>query len=575
MERYFTSILKSLLPALVLIATVSIASAQSFVTYEPTQPCTTDSVTLTWDSQIPPGTGLEVEWYIYDNSSPGGTALLRGPSVKYLFSASGIYDISYASWDSTSGFLDSGFVSIFIDSICADNQITGLVFNDANGNGTQDAGELGIANKQVNLQPGNYYTYTDANGDYDMLVRPGSYTVGIELPLYYGLTAPAAPGTYSINFPTSGGSSTGNDFGIEVTQNAQDLRVSVNGWAVRPGFGTGYWISYQNIGTTTETATLTFTHDALLTYDQSTPAEDSYTGTTATYNLGALAPGDAGSIYVQVTGALPPTMDLGDVVSTLVSINPTTGDLVPDDNTDTLLQTVVGSFDPNDKAVLPSGADEAGTIFPTKTLRYQIRFQNTGTYLAEDVRVEDTLVSALDIVSFRTLDASHTYSYSTDPSTGAVVWYFNDIMLPDSNANEPMSHGFVTFEVDVIDWEQLPNGSEINNTAYIYFDFNEAIITNTTRTTFDRTVGIIEVAAVEASKLYPNPVSGTAVIEFASEGRNYNVRVMDLTGKVVLNTSPVSTDRIELDLTNLNGGMYLYEIVSEGTALSKGKFIVK
>ena len=262
-------------------------------------------------------------------------------------------------------------------------------------------------------------------------------------------------------------------------------------------------------------------------------------------------------------------------MTNLVTIDPISTDYTPDDNTDTLTQTVVGSYDPNDKAVFPSGSDEAGTVLPTETLRYLIRFQNTGTYFAEDVRVEDTLDAQLDIVSFRTLDASHTYSYSIDPVTNAVVWYFNDIMLPDSNANEPLSHGFISFEIDVIDWDQLPNGSEINNTAHIYFDFNEAIITNTTRTTFDRTVGIVEVAAVEASKLYPNPVSSTAVIEFASEGRNYHVRVVDLTGKVVLKTNPVSTDRIELDVTSLNGGMYLYEIVSEGTTLSKGKFIVK
>lgn len=563
---------------MVLMASITTSSAQFFGTYEPTQPCVSDSVVFTYGSQggnLPSNT--VVEWGYYRTPAAGGSFTVVGNPAKIKFDSVGTYYLWYSAYDATTqNFLDSGFVQLYIDSICADNIISGIVFSDDNGNGVQDAGESGIGSKQVELQPGNYYTYTDANGNYEMQVRPGNFTVGITTPLYYNVTAPVSPSTHSVSFTTSGGSSTGNDFGIEVQQNVNDLRVSLNSGPVRPGFNAHYWLGYQNVGTTTiNAATLTFTPSAALSFVSSTPAPDNTTTSTLEYNLGNLAPGASGYVYVTLNAAAPPVTNIGDIVTSTVTVDPTSGDYTPSDNVDTLTQTIVGSYDPNDKAVFPAGTDEAGTILPTETLRYLVRFQNTGTYYAEDVRVEDTLSSQLDIVSFRTLDASHTYNYSIDPVTNAVVWYFDDIMLPDSNANEPMSHGFISFEVDVIDWEQVPNGSEINNTAHIYFDFNEAIVTNTTRTTFDRTVGIAELAAVEASKLYPNPVSGTAVIEFASEGRDYHVRVVDLTGKVVLNTNPVSTDRIELDLTDLNGGMYLYEIVSEGSTLSKGKFIVK
>ena len=49
-------------------------------------------------------------------------------------------------------------------------------------------------------------------------------------------------------------------------------------------------------------------------------------------------------------------------------------------------------------------------------------------------------------------------------------------MLPDSNVNEPASHGFVKFTVS--QQPGNPMGTVINNQAAIYFDFNDPIFTN-------------------------------------------------------------------------------------------------
>ncbi|MFK8161947.1 MAG: T9SS type A sorting domain-containing protein, partial [Lewinella sp.] len=51
--------------------------------------------------------------------------------------------------------------------------------------------------------------------------------------------------------------------------------------------------------------------------------------------------------------------------------------------------------------------------------------------------------------------------------------------LPDSNVNEPLSHGFVTFEIK-LDGERSI-GALIRNEADIYFDYNSAIRTNEVR----------------------------------------------------------------------------------------------
>jgi hypothetical protein len=60
---------------------------------------------------------------------------------------------------------------------------------------------------------------------------------------------------------------------------------------------------------------------------------------------------------------------------------------------------------------------------------------------------------------------------------GIVRFVFENIMLPDSNVNEATSHGFVKFTIHPR--SDVPLGTSIPNSAAIYFDFNEPVITNT------------------------------------------------------------------------------------------------
>lgn len=138
---------------------------------------------------------------------------------------------------------------------------------------------------------------------------------------------------------------------------------------------------------------------------------------------------------------------------------------------------VVSSYDPNDKKGFPLGVDSTHDISANQELEYLIRFQNTGTAPAINVVIRDTLSTDLDIFSLRSGVSSHSYEFSMY-GPRIIEWRFNNIMLPDSNTNEPASHGFIKFKV-----KQAPNlaiGTVIENTAAIYFDLNLPIITNTT-----------------------------------------------------------------------------------------------
>jgi uncharacterized repeat protein (TIGR01451 family) len=139
-------------------------------------------------------------------------------------------------------------------------------------------------------------------------------------------------------------------------------------------------------------------------------------------------------------------------------------------------QVLSCAIDPNDKQVLPARPEPSNSNYTQfdETLIYTIRFQNTGTDTAFNVLLKDRLANRLDYCTFKPLTSSHEFRSSIRDRD--VEFFFKNIMLPDSNVNEPLSHGFVTFEIK-LDGERTI-GALIRNEADIYFDYNEAIRTN-------------------------------------------------------------------------------------------------
>jgi uncharacterized repeat protein (TIGR01451 family) len=166
------------------------------------------------------------------------------------------------------------------------------------------------------------------------------------------------------------------------------------------------------------------------------------------------------------------TAQLGQQVCFTLTVNPIANDNNITNNLLTQCFTIVNSYDPNDKQVYPPGKIDTAQ----KELVYTIRFQNTGNADAQHIYITDTLSSSIDASSFQLLAYSHLPGVHIDGNK--VRFNFPYINLPDSTTNEPSSHGFVQFKVRLKD--NLAVGTGINNTAYIYFDFNAPVVTNTT-----------------------------------------------------------------------------------------------
>ncbi len=236
-----------------------------------------------------------------------------------------------------------------------------------------------------------------------------------------------------------------------------------------------------------------------------------------------------------------------------------------------------GSYDPNDKQGFPVGYGTEHYIRPGTELEYLIRFQNTGTDTAFTVRVADTLSAWLDPATIRPGPGSHPYRFDLT-GTGIAQFLFENILLPDSNVNQVGSNGFVKFSI--YPKADAPLETLIENTAAIYFDFNEPVITNTTRHRLGENflmVGLWQPQRPEYQvSVSPNPFSESARLEVKglTSAQSLHLQVFDLQGKTVYEET-ASGPVFHLKKGSLKTGLYLFKLDQKGVMIGSGKLLVR
>jgi len=241
-------------------------------------------------------------------------------------------------------------------------------------------------------------------------------------------------------------------------------------------------------------------------------------------------------------------------------------------------EVVIGAFDPNDKMGLPKGYGDQHYIEPNTDLEYRIRFQNTGTDTAFTVVIRDTLSPFLDPATLRAGAASHNYEFDLEGDAVA-IFRFENILLPDSNVNEALSHGFVNFRI--FQKPDVALESVIENEAAIFFDFNDPIITNSVFHTIGR--NFIEIVndiqklpkGLGALLSYPNPSAGAVTFEIPSEQPIKATFVLyDQFGRLVLRKG-FEGKRFQFNGYDYSKGIYFYKVEVEGLGMYSGKVILK
>ncbi|MEM6262559.1 MAG: T9SS type A sorting domain-containing protein [Bacteroidota bacterium] len=353
------------------------------------------------------------------------------------------------------------------------NLIRGKVYVDQNQNCVQDMGDAPLAFSFVDLTPGGG-TFTDANGEYTMRADTGNFLVESLTPSFYTGICPATK-TYTVRFDSLKADSNKTDFALDFIP-VQDLDVDVWYTILRPGRTSVFYARYQNLGNQPISGTVTLKHDTSLTYSPvlSTISYNAVTR-TASKSFSNLNPGQFGfmTLFMEVDS----NRVAGDSVEFVGKVFPIMGDATPQNNVDSSFAIVLSSFDPNDKQVSPQGIGSLGLIEPTENqMDYTIRFMNTGNDTAFYVVIRDTLDTDLDVTSIQLKGASHPFRAEVEDDK-VLVFTFENILLPDSATNFTESQGFVAYSIN--HKGTLPVGTEITNSAAIYFDFNKPIITNT------------------------------------------------------------------------------------------------
>ncbi len=240
-------------------------------------------------------------------------------------------------------------------------------------------------------------------------------------------------------------------------------------------------------------------------------------------------------------------------------------------------QPNVGSFDPNDKQGFPLGREAAHYIEANTDLEYKIRFQNTGTAPAVNIVVLDTISPHMDIATLELGAYSHPYKLELRPNN-VLAFVFENIMLPDSTNNEPESHGFIQFRMK--QEANLPIGTVIENSAAIYFDFNEPVITNIAfhqiaEPLGETTVSIFEVEKpVESLSIYPNPfLTETKIVVETEEKKAFDVRIFNAIGQVQYQGKTNAQGELILQRENIPQGIYFIEILDQNQRIANGKII--
>lgn len=532
---------------------------------------TTIGVQMTIGTLPEIGGVLSVDWgdgntttYNYTTTSGNTTHYTQ---VMHGYTLPGNYNVSFNVYSGTaSANVDAGQTDVI------------------NAPGASNCGYLWIYTMQTSPAV-NYmnvpYQFTDVNGTVTILMpstSPGTVTV------YTGLNPANAPYTAQIDpnwLSVNGLIQTSPNFTITsfnsngmANNPQQTMTVSCNIPSPNPDFGVSYaWGSnfvaplqtghlYLNICnyacSDTSDVSVSLQMPGSFVPNTSGLTNPVVTGNVLTFDILGLSDCQ----YIHIPFTFPGNTPAGTPYCFQLALsNP--NDSYLGNNLDTICGVVLNSYDPNEKLV-----DQPTNIDPNtvEEFEYVIHFQNDGNFDAMDVVVQDTIALNLDLSSFKYVGSKHGVATSIDAITRVVTFSFNDINLGQSSVDLDASQGFVIYSIS--EEAGLPVGSVIENTAYIYFDFNPAIITNTTYNINQSTLGLDE-SKNEWITLYPNPAedkiqfSGAAVKE---------VSIYDLTGKLVLEATNISNN--EVSVNHIQTGIYQV-VLKTGNSISTQKLVIK
>jgi len=451
-------------------------------------------------------------------------------------------------------------------------------FLDNNLNGNKDANEPIFINGsylyEVN-NSGNIFSGYSNTGSFKIFDNDPSNLYDLNFTINQGLE-PYFSSTISysnINIPEGSGSQIFY-FPVTPLQPYQDLEVqlTLNGAPPRPGFTYSNYIRYKNNSPETIVAgNINFVKDEHFSIISISQSGTTNTANGFSYDFSNLAPNEERQFEVAMLVPTIPTVNLGQVLTNSVTITPLVNDAFPANNSDSLSQIVVGSYDPNDKTEAHGGKIAMDTFTENDFLTYTIQFENTGTASAEFIRVEDLLDASLNPESVAMLNASHPYNMRR--MGNKLIWNFYNVNLPPTSTNPTQSHGFIQFKIKPTAGYAV--GTMIPNAADIYFDYNPPIVTDTFQTEFVETLATTSFDA-NGFYMYPNPAKSFVNLGLKDTTESIaNINVYNVLGKSVRTISDIDATQMNFDVSTLTKGIYFVEITTKNQLKITKKLVIQ
>ena len=369
-------------------------------------------------------------------------------------------------------------------------QISCIPFVDANLNGVLDSTELIINNAEIDIDSNPFYESVFNGVQLFFIQDSGVYTISLDGAIWN--PTDSLYRTITVDTPVTTGIDTSIFIGVNPVNDIL-LGLDITGGRPRCGQTVLHRLTLSNWGNTIDSGYVYYELDDSLAFVSATPAPSATSGQTLTFDIEDLPTGQNQNIDVYVE--MPQTIT-GMSHQMIASID--TGTLFYVDSLE-YVEEVLCSFDPNDKQVIPQYTD-AGYILAENELEYIVRFQNTGNDTAYYVEIQDVIDDNLDLGSIELVASSHPVEMAFDYITRMVRFKFENINLVDSLTNEVGSQGFVKYSIRPS--ANLPEGTQIENTAAIYFDGNAPIITNTTLNTLFDCASLAESISVSDTIFY-------------------------------------------------------------------------
>ena len=240
----------------------------------------------------------------------------------------------------------------------------------------------------------------------------------------------------------------------------------------------------------------------------------------------------------------------------------------------------IGSYDPNDKQAEPKGFGIKQQMERNTDIEYTIRFQNTGNDTAFTVVLRDVLSPWLDPKTIIPGPSSHPYRFDFYGTGANMKFTFDNIKLPDSTTNLAASQGFVSYRVS--QQKNVPFGTDIYNTADIYFDFNAPITTNTTHHRVDTSFVPLLVSAWQPVwkgleiKVSPNPMTDYVdlMVQQLPVGTAVRFDILDANGcTVATQMNQASTWRFQRG--SLPSGLYFVRMTTDQQLIGTAKIDIR